>query len=80
MSDAGTPLVSDPGFKLVRETVAAGYDVFPLPGASAVLAGLVKSGLPSNKFLFAGFLPPKSAARKRELETFKVHAGYSDFL
>lgn len=71
LSDAGTPLVSDPGFKLVRETVVAGYDVFPLPGASAVLAGLVKSGLPSNKFLFAGFLPPKSAARKRELATLK---------
>lgn len=71
VSDAGTPLVSDPGFKLVRDVVAAGHEVFPLPGASAVLAGLVKSGLPSNKFLFAGFLPPKSAARKREIETLK---------
>ncbi|MEP3655751.1 MAG: 16S rRNA (cytidine(1402)-2'-O)-methyltransferase [Litorimonas sp.] len=72
VSDAGTPLVSDPGFKLVRAAVAAGHDVFPLPGASAVLAGLVKSGLPSDKFLFAGFLPAKSAARKRELETLKA--------
>ncbi len=72
VSDAGTPLVSDPGFKLVRETVAAGYDVFPLPGASAVLAGLVKSGLPSDKFLFAGFLPAKSAARRRDLEALKT--------
>lgn len=71
VSDAGTPLVSDPGFKLVRAAVAAGHDVFPLPGASAVLAGLVKSGLPSDKFLFSGFLPVKSAARKRELETLK---------
>jgi 16S rRNA (cytidine1402-2'-O)-methyltransferase len=71
VSDAGTPLVSDPGFKLVRAAVAAGHDVFPLPGASAVLAGLVKSGLPSDKFLFAGFLPAKSAARKRELESLK---------
>ena len=71
VSDAGTPLVSDPGFKLVRAAAAAGHEVFPLPGASAVLAGLVKSGLPSDKFLFAGFLPPKSAARKRELETLK---------
>ena len=71
VSDAGTPLVSDPGFKLVREAAAAGHEVFPLPGASAVLAGLVKSGLPSDKFLFAGFLPPKTAARKRELETLK---------
>jgi 16S rRNA (cytidine1402-2'-O)-methyltransferase len=71
VSDAGTPLVSDPGFKLVRAAVAAGHDVFPLPGASAVLAGLVKSGLPSDKFLFAGFLPAISAARKRELESLK---------
>ena len=72
VSDAGTPLVSDPGFKLVRAAVAAGHDVFPLPGASAVLAGLVKSGLPSDKFLFAGFLPPKTTARKRELEALKT--------
>ena len=72
VSDAGTPLVSDPGFKLVRAAIAAGHDVFPLPGASAVLAGLVKSGLPSDKFLFAGFLPAKSAARKRELESLKT--------
>ena len=71
VSDAGTPLVSDPGFKLVREAAAAGHDIFPLPGASAVLAGLVKSGLPSDKFLFAGFLPPKTAARKRELDNLK---------
>ena len=71
VSDAGTPLVSDPGFKLVRAAVAAGHDVFPLPGASAVLAGLVKSGLPSDKFLFAGFLPTKTAARKKELEGLK---------
>lgn len=70
VSDAGTPLVSDPGFKLVRAAVEAGIDVFPLPGASAVLAGLVKSGLPSDRFLFAGFLPPKSGARKTALEDF----------
>lgn len=69
VSDAGTPLVSDPGFKLVRAVSEAGYDVIPLPGASAVLAGLVASALPSDKFLFAGFLPPKSSARKTELET-----------
>ena len=68
VSDAGTPLVSDPGFKLVRAAVEAGIDVFPLPGASAVLAGLVKSGLPSDKFMFAGFLSPKSGARKTALE------------
>ena len=68
VSDAGTPLVSDPGFKLVRAAIEAGIDVFPLPGASAVLASLVKSGLPSDRFLFAGFLPPKSGARKTALE------------
>ena len=68
VSDAGTPLVSDPGFNLVRAAVKAGIDVFPLPGASAVLAGLVKSGLPSDRFMFAGFLPPKSGARKTSLE------------
>ncbi len=71
VSDAGTPLVSDPGFKLVREAVAQGHEVFPLPGASAVLAGLVKSGLPSDRFLFAGFLPAKSVGRKREVEALK---------
>ena len=70
VSDAGTPLVSDPGFKLVRAAVDAEIEIFPLPGASAVLAGLVKSGLPSDKFLFAGFLPPKSAARKTALKDF----------
>lgn len=69
VSDAGTPLVSDPGFKLVRAVSEAGYDVIPLPGASAVLAGLVASALPSDKFMFAGFLPSKSSARKTELET-----------
>ena len=68
VSDAGTPLVSDPGFKLVRGCAQAGLDIFPLPGASAVLAGLVKSGLPSDRFMFAGFLPPKTAARKTALE------------
>jgi len=67
VSDAGTPLVSDPGFRLVRAAVASGVDVWPLPGASAVLAGLVKSGLPSDAFHFAGFLPPKSGARKTAL-------------
>lgn len=68
VSDAGTPLVSDPGYKLVREAVAAGYEVFPVPGASAPLAALVKSGLPSDRFLFAGFLPPKTSARKKALD------------
>lgn len=68
ISDAGTPLVSDPGFKLVRDVAAAGHPVLPIPGASALLAGLVVAGLPSDRFLFAGFLAPKSTARRRELQ------------
>jgi len=67
-SDAGTPLLSDPGYKLVREVAGAGLDVVPVPGASALLAGLVVAGLPSDRFLFAGFLPPRTAARSKSLE------------
>lgn len=65
ISDAGTPLVSDPGWKLSREALDAGHRVFPVPGASALLAGLVASGLPSDRFMFCGFLPPKSGARRK---------------
>lgn len=68
ISDAGTPLVSDPGYKLVREAAAAGVAVFPIPGPSALLAGLSAGGLPTDRFLFAGFPPPKSAARRTFLE------------
>ena len=67
VSDAGTPLISDPGFKLVREAVAAGLAATVVPGASAPLAALLLSGLPSDRFLFAGFLPPKQAARRQAL-------------
>ncbi len=67
VTDAGTPLVSDPGFRLVRGAAAEGLKVVPLPGASALLAALVISGLPSDRFFFAGFLPPKSAARRAAL-------------
>jgi 16S rRNA (cytidine1402-2'-O)-methyltransferase len=63
VSDAGTPLVSDPGYRLVREAVAQGSAVFPIPGASALLAALSVAGLPTDRFLFAGFPPPRSAAR-----------------
>ncbi|MGI9499228.1 MAG: 16S rRNA (cytidine(1402)-2'-O)-methyltransferase [Geminicoccaceae bacterium] len=67
-SDAGTPLVSDPGYKLVRDVIEAGYEVLAVPGPSAALAALVVSGLPTDRFLVAGFLPPKAAARKRAIE------------
>jgi len=67
ISDAGTPLISDPGFKLTRAVIAAGHRVIPIPGASAALAALVASGLPSDRFLFAGFLPHKDAARRSAL-------------
>jgi len=66
ISDAGTPLVSDPGWKLARTVLDAGYRIFPIPGASALLAGLVTSGLPSDKFMFCGFLSAKSGARRKE--------------
>ena len=67
ISDAGTPLISDPGFKLVREAAAAGHLVTSLPGASAVTTALALAGLPTDAFLFAGFLPPRMAARKVRL-------------
>lgn len=67
ISDAGTPLVSDPGFKLVCEAAAAGHAVFSIPGASAVLAALTASGLPTDAFFFAGFLPPKQGQRRTRI-------------
>ncbi|PHS24044.1 MAG: 16S rRNA (cytidine(1402)-2'-O)-methyltransferase [Robiginitomaculum sp.] len=72
ISDAGTPLISDPGYKLVREAAALDIAVFAIPGPSALLAALTVSGLPTDKFLFAGFLPPKSSARKRALAKQKA--------
>ena len=67
ISDAGTPLISDPGYKLVQEAQANDIPVTCLPGANAATAGLVLSGLPCDRFLFAGFPPPKTVARKRFL-------------
>lgn len=68
VSDAGTPLISDPGYRLVRDVVEAGHKVIPIPGASALLAGLVGAGLPSDTVLFAGFLPQKGGPKTRRLE------------
>jgi len=68
ISDAGTPLISDPGFKLVREAIERGFKVHALPGPSAVLAGLAVAGLPTDAFLFLGFLPPRQAARRARIE------------
>ncbi|HEX4181550.1 MAG TPA: 16S rRNA (cytidine(1402)-2'-O)-methyltransferase, partial [Caulobacteraceae bacterium] len=64
VSDAGTPLISDPGYRLVREAAAQGAAVIPIPGASATLAALSAAGLPTDRFLFAGFPPPKTLARR----------------
>ena len=72
ISDAGMPLISDPGYKLVDEAVKEGIYVTCVPGASATLTALVLSALPSDKFMFAGFLPPKSTARKSALTDVKA--------
>jgi 16S rRNA (cytidine1402-2'-O)-methyltransferase len=71
VSDAGTPLVSDPGFRLVREALEAGANVHPIPGPSSVLAALCLAGLPTDRFLFAGFTPHKSAGRRTLFEELK---------
>ncbi len=75
ISDAGTPLISDPGFKLVRDCVAAGYAVTPIPGPSSLITALAASGLPTDAFFFAGFLPPKQAARRARLSDLKTIPG-----
>jgi 16S rRNA (cytidine1402-2'-O)-methyltransferase len=71
ISDAGTPLISDPGYKLVREALDEGFLVTSIPGPSAPLAALTSAGLPTDTFLFAGFLPPKSGQRRARLEELK---------
>ncbi|HYB05823.1 MAG TPA: 16S rRNA (cytidine(1402)-2'-O)-methyltransferase, partial [Methyloceanibacter sp.] len=72
ISDAGTPLISDPGYKLVREALEAGLHVTSVPGASAALAALTNAGLPTDTFLFAGFLPAKAGPRRKRLEELKL--------
>lgn len=71
ISDAGTPLISDPGYHLVRQARAAGIAVVPVPGACALIAALSAAGLPSDRFIFEGFLPAKTAGRRARLEQVK---------
>lgn len=75
ISDAGTPLISDPGFKLVRDAAAAGHQVVAIPGASAVLTALPVSGLPTDAFFFAGFLPAREGARRARIEELQAVPG-----
>ena len=75
VTDAGTPAISDPGFRLVRACRKEGIAVTPLPGPCAAVVALSASGLPSDKFLFAGFLPPKTVARRNFFEAHKAFAG-----
>ncbi len=71
VSDAGTPMVSDPGFRLVRAAIEAEVEVFPVPGASSVLSALVKAGLPSDRFFFGGFLPRAETHRTQTIEAYR---------
>ncbi len=75
VSDAGTPLVSDPGFKLVQAAIAAGLAVTPIPGPSAAITALVAAGLPTDRFFFEGFLPQKSGARRNRLAALAAIPG-----
>ena len=74
VTDAGTPLISDPGFRLVRAAIAAGIAVVPVPGVSAAVAALSAAGLPTDTFRFCGFLPAKSLQRRAVLEALKMEA------
>nr|MBI5455598.1 16S rRNA (cytidine(1402)-2'-O)-methyltransferase [Candidatus Levybacteria bacterium] len=71
VSDAGTPTISDPGFKLVRECIKEGIKVMSIPGPTSLISALVSSGLPTDKFLFMGFLPKKQGHKKTTLENIK---------
>ncbi|MEK9843757.1 MULTISPECIES: 16S rRNA (cytidine(1402)-2'-O)-methyltransferase [Thalassospira] len=80
ISDAGTPLINDPGYKLVRDCKAEGFNVTAAPGASSPIVALILSGLPSDHFFYAGFLPPKTMARQKELTRFTAIPGSLIFL
>jgi len=71
VSDAGTPLISDPGYRLVQAAIAAGIPVVPIPGVSAAVSALSAAGLPTDAFRFCGFLPPKSSQRRKTLDQWK---------
>jgi 16S rRNA (cytidine1402-2'-O)-methyltransferase len=75
ISDAGMPAISDPGFKLARDVIASGHEVYAVPGPTALTAALTISGLPTDSFFFAGFLPQKSAARRTRLEALRDVSG-----
>ncbi len=80
ISDAGTPLISDPGFLLVREAHEKGIAVSPVPGASSIMAALSAAGLATDRFVFEGFLPARPAARRQRLETLKTESRTMVFL
>ena len=80
ISDAGTPLISDPGYKLVREALEEGFQVTSVPGASAALAALTSAGLPTDTFLFAGFLPPKGRPAAEAAGRAEAGSGHADLL
>jgi 16S rRNA (cytidine1402-2'-O)-methyltransferase len=71
VSEAGTPLISDPGYRLVQRAIGHGITVIPIPGASAVIAALIVAGLPTDRFVFEGFLPKKPGKRRRRLEALE---------
>lgn len=72
ISDAGTPAISDPGYELVREAIERGYTVVPIPGANAIATALIASGLPTDEFVYLGFLPKKQIARRTLLESVRA--------
>ena len=79
ISEAGTPGLSDPGYELIRSAIERGYRIVPLPGATAAITALVASGLPTDSFVFVGFLPRKAGERQRALAA-EVRAAHADFL